>query len=199
VTDLGKYLRDRRDELKLTQEQLASEIGVSQATVSQYEQGTITPRPRNLVALAAALKRPPDEVLAAAGFFAARIPGERGPHPTASMALDREGGSALPVGAEPVQRAAQALLARLREWVGPELWPEVLVALQRLASATGAQPTHQAGEGTEQPGGLARPQGRGDRGDEVEIAEVYESREELAKRLPSRLGVPSPSESRSRD
>jgi transcriptional regulator with XRE-family HTH domain len=195
VANLGEYLRTRREELRLTQEQLAAKIGVSQATVSQYEQGAITPRPRNLFSLADALQLPPDAVLAASGFFSARVPGERQPPLTEGPASDRDSDPASLARTEPVERAANALFARMREWVGPELWSEVLVALQRLISEVGTDPPRQAhagmGNGKEQ---AARPQ-NGDEGNGAEIAETYESREELVKRLPGQLGVSSPFES----
>jgi transcriptional regulator with XRE-family HTH domain len=186
VSDLGEYLRSRREELGLTQEQLASKIGVSQATVSQYEKGSITPRPRNLYSLAVALELSPDEVLAASGFYAARLVGERGSHPTAREGSSNRSNSNSVDRREPVERAAHALLAKLRECVGQELWSEVLVTLQRMiseASDKAEVPSSQHGDGV----------------DSAEIAEVYESGEELGKRLPDRLGVSSPLEPRSGD
>jgi transcriptional regulator with XRE-family HTH domain len=39
----GKYIRDRREELKLTQEDIAAQLGVSQPLVSRWEQGKDSP------------------------------------------------------------------------------------------------------------------------------------------------------------
>lgn len=134
MTELGEYLRRLREDLDMSQEKLAQKIKVSQAAISQFEHGTIKPRPATLVALARALGRPPDELLASAGFYAARVPpllplgeGDVPAPATASETAPREV-------ADPVEGVAQELLSSLRTQVPPERWRHVVGQLGRLVS-----------------------------------------------------------------
>jgi transcriptional regulator with XRE-family HTH domain len=68
VSELGDYLRRRREARGLTQAQLAGLANVSQGAICQYELGTITPRAGRLVALARALQLPEEELFALAGY-----------------------------------------------------------------------------------------------------------------------------------
>ena len=77
---LGRTIRDRRQELGLTQEELADRIGagVTQSEVSRLERGKIRlPRRERFERLAGALGLPPGELLARSGWAGA----ERVLHP----------------------------------------------------------------------------------------------------------------------
>lgn len=54
--DFASNLRKRRTELKMTQEELARRVGVSQVAIHQYESGTATPKMAIAVKLAKVLK-----------------------------------------------------------------------------------------------------------------------------------------------
>ena len=57
---VGKLLRDRRNELSLTQRQVANQVGVTEATVSRWESGDIDNMRRDKIAgLANALRVSP--------------------------------------------------------------------------------------------------------------------------------------------
>lgn len=47
---LGERIRERREELGMTQAQLAERIGVKEATISRYESGDITNPPQERIA-----------------------------------------------------------------------------------------------------------------------------------------------------
>ena len=47
---VGKLLRDRRNELSLTQRQVANQVGVTEATVSRWESGDIDNMRRDKIA-----------------------------------------------------------------------------------------------------------------------------------------------------
>jgi transcriptional regulator with XRE-family HTH domain len=69
---LGAYIRERRIELGLSQEQLAERIGATkvQSDISRLERGRVSlPRPSVLMALAAALEVPVGNLLIASGWF----------------------------------------------------------------------------------------------------------------------------------
>jgi transcriptional regulator with XRE-family HTH domain len=69
---LGNFVRERRQDLGLTQEQLAERVGytVRQAEISRLERGRIAlPRRDRLNHLAAALEVPISELLVASGWF----------------------------------------------------------------------------------------------------------------------------------
>lgn len=53
---IGKRIKDRRNELGMTQKQLAQEIGCAEITVRQYESGRNAPKIDTRVAIANALK-----------------------------------------------------------------------------------------------------------------------------------------------
>ncbi len=197
MSQFGEYLRACREALGLTQEQLARKVGVSQATISQYEQGEITPRPRNLVVLATALRRSPDELLARSGYLPFRMPGEREPSPTGSMAR-HQARPELAGFTEPIQRAAYALFAALQELIAPKHWHEVVLALQRLVSAEGPIRTERTTAETEPQRGTsnlhgapAAPAARAvaHHDAHAEIAATYASRTEFTERLRVRLGI----------
>ncbi|WP_188260840.1 helix-turn-helix transcriptional regulator [Azospirillum tabaci] len=50
--DLPKSLRDARKAKKLTQDKVATQLGVSRPAVGQWESGETTPEPKNLLGLA---------------------------------------------------------------------------------------------------------------------------------------------------
>lgn len=49
---LGSWLQNRRREFNLTQQQVATEVGVHQTRVSHWERGSRVPNPQQLEALA---------------------------------------------------------------------------------------------------------------------------------------------------
>ncbi len=59
----SQRIKDRRKDLKLTQLQVANFIGVSKASISQWEKGDTSPRGENLYALAKILKCAPEWLL----------------------------------------------------------------------------------------------------------------------------------------
>lgn len=54
-----RYLRKKRG---YTQEELASKLGVSQASIANYESGKILPETKNLIELASILKTSVDQL-----------------------------------------------------------------------------------------------------------------------------------------
>src|SRR5689334_9488035 len=69
--ELGRQLRERREELNLTTRELAEKAGTSHTTVVRLEQGAyLEPRLDNLRALAIALELDAGDVLALADFAA---------------------------------------------------------------------------------------------------------------------------------
>ena len=65
----GKTVRARREELGLAQERLAAELGVTQQTVSRWENGMALPRPARLLALARILDLDPGMLHRVAGHL----------------------------------------------------------------------------------------------------------------------------------
>ena len=61
--NFGKSLRLLRKRVGITQEQLASDLGVAKANISRYEKGTQKPEFRRLLGIAALLKVSPSELL----------------------------------------------------------------------------------------------------------------------------------------
>lgn len=57
------FIKNRREELGMTQEELGEEIGVSQSAVSMYESGDAFPSTKKLIKLTKALKCTADELL----------------------------------------------------------------------------------------------------------------------------------------
>lgn len=55
MTRFGEKIKDQRERLQISQEQLANLIGVSRRTIITYETGTATPRQNTLRKLAEAL------------------------------------------------------------------------------------------------------------------------------------------------
>ncbi|MDE5765458.1 MAG: helix-turn-helix domain-containing protein [Ruminococcus sp.] len=60
---LGNRIRNRREELKLTQEEFALKAGISQPYLSQLEKGAFDPTAPVIVRLAVALTMSADELL----------------------------------------------------------------------------------------------------------------------------------------
>ncbi len=60
---LGRKIRNRREELGMTQPELAETARLSQSSISQIEKGVFVPRDSTIVVLALALKIPPEELL----------------------------------------------------------------------------------------------------------------------------------------
>lgn len=57
-----KSMKEYREEKNLTQEQMANLIGLSQETVSQYENGTRTPNVITAKKIAKVLEKPLDSI-----------------------------------------------------------------------------------------------------------------------------------------
>jgi hypothetical protein len=98
---------------------------------------------------------------------------------------------------EPIQQAAQALFAGLREWVSPQLWSEVVAALQQLVSAGDPGPVDQSSAVIEVAPKSSERRRASDESADAEIAETYPSPEELVEGLRARFGVQAPSQSNS--
>lgn len=60
---LGYKIKSRREELGMSQGELAEKAYVTQASISQIESGKYTPTSPRLVTIAHALKLPPAELL----------------------------------------------------------------------------------------------------------------------------------------
>lgn len=60
---LGRKIRNRREELCMTQPELAETARLSQSSISQIEKGVFIPRDSTIIVLALALKMPPEELL----------------------------------------------------------------------------------------------------------------------------------------
>lgn len=58
-----RYLAQRRNELGLTQQQVADALDVTQAAVAQWETGVFVPKGKNLIALADLLRCSVDDLL----------------------------------------------------------------------------------------------------------------------------------------
>lgn len=67
ASSFPEFITARRRELELTLGDVASGLGVSPITVSNWSNGDATPKPENLVALAELLEVPPDELADMAG------------------------------------------------------------------------------------------------------------------------------------
>lgn len=64
-----RTLRTRREELGLGQAELASRVGVTQQTISRWENGEVVPPPKRLAKVAQALDLDLDRVLAYGGYL----------------------------------------------------------------------------------------------------------------------------------
>ncbi len=60
---LGNRIRNRREELGMTQPELAETARLSQSSISQIEKGIFIPRESTIVVLALALQLSPEELL----------------------------------------------------------------------------------------------------------------------------------------
>jgi transcriptional regulator with XRE-family HTH domain len=104
VNGLGNYVRERRVDLGLTQEELAARIGdtATQAEISRLERGTIAfPRRRRLEALAAALEVTLGMLLVKSGWL------------TSSEEALIDAGPALPPSPQLEPPTADAILAEM--------------------------------------------------------------------------------------
>lgn len=63
MLSLGNRIKQARERIGITQEELADSIGVSRTTIARYELGEIEPKLRNLVALAERLSVSADYLL----------------------------------------------------------------------------------------------------------------------------------------
>lgn len=64
-----RTLRSRREELGLGQAQLAERVGVTQQTISRWENGEVIPPPKRLAKVAKALDLDLDQMLAYGGYL----------------------------------------------------------------------------------------------------------------------------------
>ncbi len=64
-----RTLRTRREELGLGQAELADRVGVTQQTISRWENGEVVPPPKRLAKVAQALGLDLDRVLAYGGYL----------------------------------------------------------------------------------------------------------------------------------
>ncbi|MFM2476395.1 S24 family peptidase [Celerinatantimonas sp. MCCC 1A17872] len=71
---IGERIRRVRNELKLTQKDIAKSIGVSAASVTQWERGDTTPKGSNLIALCKKLKVDPSWLQTGKGEKTAAMP-----------------------------------------------------------------------------------------------------------------------------
>ena len=69
VSLLGESMKIRREELRLGQGALAAKLGVSQQTVSRWEQGLAVPRPSRIPELADCLQLPAERLHQLAGYL----------------------------------------------------------------------------------------------------------------------------------
>ena len=60
---LGENIKSRREELKLSQEYIAEQLGVSRQAIAKWEGGQSSPNSENLIKLANLLSVPIDELL----------------------------------------------------------------------------------------------------------------------------------------
>ena len=54
----GEALRERREEMGISQQELAERVGVSLQTIGRWERGVVAPQGQNLVRLAEATEKP---------------------------------------------------------------------------------------------------------------------------------------------
>jgi transcriptional regulator with XRE-family HTH domain len=142
---LGTFIRDRRQELGLTQEQLAERIGatVRQAEVSRLESNRIAlPRRERLVAIAAALEVSLGELLVRTGWMEAAEGADLDALEAAAVLEEPEAIATVPdpdAAAElgSVRAALDAAVAMLaRTSAALEQTQDALASLQRLVEDT---------------------------------------------------------------
>ena len=68
---LSEELRTRREELQISQAELANRLQVSQQTISRWENGSTSPGPRRIAELADALGLNLSDLLRSAGYLLA--------------------------------------------------------------------------------------------------------------------------------
>lgn len=61
--NLGIRIKEQREKNKLSQKELAAKIGISESSLSYYENGSKTPSVENLIKLVTALETTPNELL----------------------------------------------------------------------------------------------------------------------------------------
>jgi transcriptional regulator with XRE-family HTH domain len=66
---LGRCVQERREELGIGQADLATQVGVTQQTISRWENGEVVPPPKRLARLAEALSLDLDRLLGYAGYL----------------------------------------------------------------------------------------------------------------------------------
>ncbi len=66
---LDRTIRARREELRLGQAELAERVGVTQQTISRWENGEVIPPPKRLGKLAIALNLNMDRMLSYGGYL----------------------------------------------------------------------------------------------------------------------------------
>lgn len=133
VALLAETLKVRREELRLGQAELAARLGVSQQTVSRWEQGLALPRPARVTDLARQLDLPVDRVHRLAGYL-----------PEAERS--------------DVDVPWHAVYERMSELTSPELALLLDRAWEELRSRMGLERV----AGAPRPGELRREQARGD-------------------------------------
>jgi transcriptional regulator with XRE-family HTH domain len=86
-TTFPEFITARRRELELTLGDVASDVGVSPITVSNWSSGQSVPKKENLVALAAVLDFPADEL---AGMAGVELDHEPGPEPEPEIVIETD-------------------------------------------------------------------------------------------------------------
>jgi transcriptional regulator with XRE-family HTH domain len=128
MTKFGEALKEARG-TRVSQQQL-------QAAISQYESGSVIPRPEKVVAIAAELGLPPDDLLAATGYYRPRRP----------EADEGAGATRLtPEDEEQVRDTARVLAGLVYRLAAPRLWPRVLAELQVALQSMTARKRHGLG------------------------------------------------------
>ena len=116
---LGRVIRAQRERMHLTQQELASQVGVSRSAISELEAGRIAqPRASVFARLARALGVPAAVLLAAAGY------------PEADLLLEVEADEIAVLGASLAQLAGNE-----REWLRSRLLEVRDLLLMRQASS----------------------------------------------------------------
>ena len=112
---LARALQAAREARPLTQAELAAALGIGQQTVSKWETGVTTPRPRALRRLAEQLDVPMTRLLSLAGYLE---PGVGEPVQTGSGTELDELRREDPEAYEAVMEMARTALARVRQGRG---------------------------------------------------------------------------------
>ena len=124
VDALGRVIRAQRERMHLTQQELASQVGVSRSAISELEAGRIAqPRANVFARLAKVLGVPAAALLAAAGY------------PEADVLLEVEADEVAVLGASLAQLAGTE-----REWLRSRLLEVRDLLLMRQAASRRASP-----------------------------------------------------------